>query len=150
MGTVGSLIHERTDVLWDDAQHWGPQRAFDVVNSLHAGIEILDEEGEANAHEQADHNANTDIKRFSWRRGSLSLLRGVNDADNAGLGNGSVNFFLDDFQLEAFANELKAFKVAFCLPVRTAFNSLFDVVIAEFLRFLCKLIQMCFFGIPLG
>ena len=62
--TFGALFQEVADVLGDDSQHWRLQGALDVVDGLDAGIEIFNEECEADTDDEADNDAERDIQRF--------------------------------------------------------------------------------------
>ena len=62
----GAFLEQQADVLRNDAQHRRLQRALDVVDGLHAGVEILDEEGQADADHQADDDAQGDVEAACW------------------------------------------------------------------------------------
>ena len=64
MRTVGPFVHKRADILRNNAEDRRLQRTFYVIDGLDAGVEVFDEECQADAHEQTDDNANTDIERF--------------------------------------------------------------------------------------
>ena len=77
MLAFGAFVKKIADILRDDPQHRRLERAFDVVNRLHAGVEILNKEGEADAHEQTKHQAKTDVDGLVWFDRRLAGFGGV-------------------------------------------------------------------------
>ena len=56
MGAFRPFLKKRADVLGNDAQHRRLQRTLDVVDRLHAGVEVLNEKRQSNADDQADND----------------------------------------------------------------------------------------------
>ena len=47
------------------------KRAFHIVNGFHAGVQIFNEEGQANTDHQSDDNAQDDVQRLVGQTGFL-------------------------------------------------------------------------------
>ena len=54
VGGIAGRFHEHGNFLGDDGEHRDLEEALDVVEGLHAGVEVFDEEGEADPDNEAD------------------------------------------------------------------------------------------------
>ena len=72
---------QKLDVLRDDREDGDAEEAFHVFHRLHAGIEILDEEGQAEPDDQTNQGAERKIQADAWTRGITRRLRDLLHAD---------------------------------------------------------------------
>ena len=49
MGTIHPFVEQNADLLRNNRQHWAFQSAFDIINGFDTGIQVFDEEGQADA-----------------------------------------------------------------------------------------------------
>ena len=115
-----AFINQVADVLRDDAQHGCLEGAFHVINGLDAGVEILDEERQAHADNEAENQTQGDVQRF------VGPHRGFAGFGNHGLfrrrsfGQVPVNLFHFNLVAEQLVSFLLVGQIAFFLPVRLA------------------------------
>ena len=77
VGAFVPFVQEGSDVLRDDTEDGRPKGALNVVNGLHAGVEILDKKRQAHTQNQADHNSQRDVQgyiRSNCRHGHVRLV----------------------------------------------------------------------------
>src|SRR4029079_16241829 len=89
----------------------------DIVNRLHAGVEILDEEREGDADHQADDDSDADVEYFS-RPDRIFFHGGVVDNfHHLALGQSKIRFLGGDlhsengFELEIFGERAFGFEI---------------------------------------
>jgi len=58
----GAFVQQVADVLRDDAEHRRLECTFHLFNCFDAGIQILNEESQTNAHNQTDDDAENDVQ----------------------------------------------------------------------------------------
>jgi hypothetical protein len=69
-----TFVHQVADVLRDNAKHRRLERTLHLVNRLDAGIQIFNEEGQTDPHDQADDNTENDVQCLVWFDGAVSRL----------------------------------------------------------------------------
>ena len=72
---------KQVDVLWNDRENRNAEETLDVVHRLHAGVEILNEKGEADSDDKTDQRAKREIQSNSWPRRINRRLGDLFDAD---------------------------------------------------------------------
>ena len=110
--TVHALVEERADILRNDAEHRGLEGLLDVVDGLHAGVEVLDEEGETDAHDHAHDHAEGDVERDVGAGGLAGKFRRIGDLDHRGPRHGHLDVFLLDLDLEGVAHPFQLLHLA--------------------------------------
>ena len=105
----------------NDAQHRRLERALHVVNRLHAGIEIFNEEGQTDAHDQADDDAEDDVQRFvGLDRGFRPAAAGSVMVTMVVLGISRSSLFRSNLAGKQLVEISHVFQLAFLLPIRLA------------------------------
>ena len=141
MRALRPLLHEQADVLRNDTQHRTLERALHVINRLHTRIEVLDEEGQTNAHHQANDDAQGDVKRFVRPHGPHAGHRFVHDLHHHGLGEFDVDLFGRDLHVEDLAEALQFIERALGFKVGPRIVRLLHVGGGGLVHFLFQVFQ---------
>ena len=120
--TFRAFLDERADILRNDAEHRRLQRAFHVVDGLHAGIEVFDEERQADANRQTKYNAQSDIQSLVRSNRTQARFSPVDDLDDAGLRKSQFNLFLGDAHVELFLDLKQILELTFRHEIGPARN----------------------------
>src|ERR1700691_3162306 len=91
MGTVHALLHKPANILWDDSEHRRLKDTLHFVNSLDAGIQILNEKRKAKAHNQSQKCTQADVEDFIGFHRELAGCAGIDDRYQGAFGNGRVS-----------------------------------------------------------
>ena len=129
MRTFGPFLDQGTHILRDDTQHRRLQRALDIVNCLHAGIEVFDEEGQTNADDQSHNNSQRDVERKIGADRFAPRFGRVGDLHDGAFRQSQVHRLLQNAQTHRLANPLQIVQFAFGLIIRAIGGGFFGVVL---------------------
>ena len=104
------------------------ERAFHIINRFYAGIEILDEEGEADTDYQPDDDAQSDVQRLVRLHGTSSGFGRVHDLHHHGLGQGDVNLLAGNLHVKDLAEMQHFIQIPLGIEVRPALGGRQDVI----------------------
>ena len=118
MRAFQAFLKQFADLLRDDGQNRSSQSAFYIINSLDARIEVFDEEGETNTHDQTDDDAQGKIERFVRADRVDAGFGDVNNADGV-IGLHHLNGFNKHAFLYLLRHLVKALHLSLQADIRT-------------------------------
>ena len=126
--TFGAFVEQNAHVLRDDSQHRRSQRPLDIVDRLHARIEILDEEGQPDADHQTHDDSQRDIHSFVGCEGPHSRHRPLQNFDHGCLGQVQLRFLCCHFVIDDQAQTLDLLQPSLGLKIRPALSGFLDIL----------------------
>src|ERR1017187_10328581 len=146
----GAFFDQVADVLRNDAQHWRLERAFDIVNRLHTGVEIFDEEGQTDAHDEAKDQPQDNVDGLVGLDRRLARLRRVGDLHHGVFRQFKVKLLRFQLGIKQFVHSQLGIEIPFLIVVRLVLLGLLLVGELGGLHRFSHRVQFGFLGVPLA
>ena len=100
MWTFRPFLENQPYVLWNDSQDRRLKCPLHVINRLHAGIQVLDEEREADTYHETEDNSKDDVQRLVGFNRVVFPNCGVDNRHHPCPGQFDVHRFLAGFHCQ--------------------------------------------------
>src|SRR6185436_2077994 len=104
--TFRSFFDYQPHILRNDTKNWSLQGTFHIINRLHTGVQVLNEERQPNSDHQTNDYPEGNIEWLVWANRSHPWLRLIHNFHHGGLGQLRINILRGNLEREHLTEPL--------------------------------------------